>query len=599
MGEALGIDLRAGAVAAVRWRDGRAEACELGDGPWDGPVDVTADLLGEVARRAGRGPDEPVGVTHHLAPDDEARRAVEQAAAAAFGRALVVGRPLATAAFAAPAGGGGERVLAVLEVTGTAVECALVRVDRTGVALVAPPAVRPEAGLEDDVTRHLDGAVALLDGLLAGVGGGPAVDRVVVAGASPWLDQLALQVRLGTGLTVDLPPAPATAAAAGAALLAAEPDRRGPAAVAAAAGLGAAAVVAGVGDGAGPQGAAGEGVGAALGEAATAADAVGRALGEAGAAVGEKAGAAADAAGDVAGQALGAVGTDPSGPGDGPSPKLKEDGASPKPKELGAADDAVGRALGAAARRARATGRGKVVAAGLAAAAGALVIIGALGAGGGASGPRDDVETAADPAPDRPATTRVRTTGTPSTTVAAPASTTVPAGVPAPTTTVARGEPAGGGTGGPSAGTDPGGGGGAPTPTPGPTTAEPGSTAPPGTTAPPPDTTGPALELTTNRSTIQEYIWEFCEVDTTAILSVRATDPSGVASVTGSWSGGGTSDALTFQPVGGGTWQATLQVEGAPITSGQQAALTWSATATDGVGNASSATGPPITLLGC
>src|SRR5690606_4466885 len=120
-------------------------ACELGDGPWDGPVDVTADLLGEVARRAGRGPDEPVGVTHHLAPDDEARRAVEQAAAAAFGRALVVGRPLATAAFAAPAGGGGERVLAVLEVTGTAVECALVRVDRTGVALVAPPAVRPEA----------------------------------------------------------------------------------------------------------------------------------------------------------------------------------------------------------------------------------------------------------------------------------------------------------------------------------------------------------------------------------------------------------------------------------------------------------------------
>src|SRR5690606_19833667 len=214
---------------------GRAEACELGDGPWDGPVDVTADLLGEVARRAGRGPDEPVGVTHHLAPDDEARRAVEQAAAA-FGRALVVGRPLATAAFAAPAGGGGERVLAVLEVTGTAVECALVRVDRTGVALVAPPAARPDAGLEDGVPR-----------LLAGVGGGPAVDRVVVAGASPWLDQLALQVRLGTGLTVDLPPAPATAAAAGAALLAAEPDRRGPAAVAAAAGLGAAAVVAGVG----------------------------------------------------------------------------------------------------------------------------------------------------------------------------------------------------------------------------------------------------------------------------------------------------------------------------------------------------------------
>ena len=69
--------------------------------------------------------------------------------------------------------------------------------------------------------------------------------------------------------------------------------------------------------------------------------------------------------------------------------------------------------------------------------------------------------------------------------------------------------------------------------------------------------------------------------------------------MTGSWSGGGTSGALTFQPVGGGTWQATLQVEGSPITSGQQAALTWSATATDGVGNASSATGPPITLLGC
>src|SRR5690606_19895511 len=167
MGEALGIDLRAGAVAAVRWRDGRAEACELGDGPWDGPVDVTADLLGEVARRAGWGPNERVGVPPHLAPEAEARRAAEQAPAAACGSALVVGRPLATAAFAAPAGGGGERVLAVLEVTGTAGECALGRADRTGVALVAPPAVRPAAGLEDDVSRHLGGAVALLTGLLA------------------------------------------------------------------------------------------------------------------------------------------------------------------------------------------------------------------------------------------------------------------------------------------------------------------------------------------------------------------------------------------------------------------------------------------------
>ena len=32
MGEALGIDLRAAACAAARWRDGRIEPCVLGDG---------------------------------------------------------------------------------------------------------------------------------------------------------------------------------------------------------------------------------------------------------------------------------------------------------------------------------------------------------------------------------------------------------------------------------------------------------------------------------------------------------------------------------------------------------------------------------------
>src|SRR5690606_14428792 len=106
-------------------------------------------------------------------------------------------------------------------------------------------------------------------------------------------------------------------------------------------------------------------------------------------------------------------------------------------------------------------------------------------------------------------------------------------------------------------------------------------------------------ELVANPSTIQEHVWEFCEVDTTATLSVRATDPSGVAGVSGSWSGGGASGGLTFQPVGGGTWQATLRVEGAPITDGQQAAITWAVTATDGAGNTSSATGQTVTLLGC
>ena len=256
MGEALGIDLRAGAGAAVRWRDGRAEVCEVGDRRWDGHADVIADLLGEVARRAGRGPDEPVGVTHRLDPDGGARGAVEQAAAAAFGRALVVGRPLARAAFDAGACGAAPgRALAVVEVTGTAIECALVRVDRDGVALVAPPAALPEAGVDDDVTRHLDRAVALLDGLLAGGGERSGVERVLVAGASPWLDQLALQLRLGTGLAVDLPDDAATAAAAGAALLAAEPDRRGGAVAAAVAGLGAPVVVAaGSGRAAGPRG---------------------------------------------------------------------------------------------------------------------------------------------------------------------------------------------------------------------------------------------------------------------------------------------------------------------------------------------------------
>lgn len=587
MGEALGIDLRAGAGAAVRWRDGRAEVCEVGDRRWDGHADVIADLLGEVARRAGRGPDEPVGVTHRLDPDGGARGAVEQAAAAAFGRALVVGRPLATAAFVARASGDAPgRALAVVEVTGTAIECALVRVDRDGVALVAPPAALPEAGVDDDVTRHLDRAVALLDGLLAGGGERSGVERVLVAGASPWLDQLALQLRLGTGLAVDLPDDAATAAAAGAALLAAEPDRRGGAVAAAVAGLGAPVVVAaGSGRAATPATPVGEAADAAIGEAASLGEVAGRAVGEV----------AGRAVGEVAGRAVGEAGAGSLGAGVGAVLR-----------GVDVPGEAVGAALGrAAAERPRTPGRGKVVAAALAAAAGALVVLGVLQAGrGGRSAASDEVEAVADSTGERSSTTRARGTGRTTTTAGEPpvstTTETAPAGPTLPTTTVARGEPGDEPGGGSPGGGTPGSGGGSPAPTPGPTTAGPATTAPPGTSSPPPDTAGPVLsELVANPSTIQEHVWEFCEVDTTAILSVRATDPSGVASVTGSWSGGGTSGALTFQPVGGGTWQATLQVEGAPITSGQQAALTWSATATDGVGNASSATGPPITLLGC
>ncbi|MBN2622563.1 MAG: hypothetical protein JXA83_04300, partial [Acidimicrobiales bacterium] len=258
MGEALGIDLRAAACAAARWRAGTVEGCSLGDG---GPTATAADLgatgtpgqavdavtatvalLRAVADRAGgRTPGDAVAVAYALTPDDGPRALADRAVAVAFGeasgvtsgespgQAFVVARPVAVAARVA-AGGPDARdgVVAVLDMTGGAVDVALVRVDRHGFDLAGPARTLGAPDDDADMAAHLDGAVDVLDEVIAGAGLGRADIRAVRAVGDPaWLAQLAVQVRVATGLDVAVDPEPEVAAAMGAAILAAGPDRRG------------------------------------------------------------------------------------------------------------------------------------------------------------------------------------------------------------------------------------------------------------------------------------------------------------------------------------------------------------------------------------
>lgn len=643
MGEALGIDLRVATCAAARSRDGVVEPCVLGeDGAEEVPaaelmaqagggptrvvdaVEATRGVLAAVAERALGGDGvEAVGVAYALTPDDGPRLLAEQAASAAFGPAFLVPRVVAAAARFPHGGGMSAGDLAVLDVDGRDVEIAVVRTgpdgfDVLGTARVAAPASDDADGI--DMAAHFNEAVSALEAVLTGtVGGTRGVQAVLVVGRSEWLDQLAVQVRVATGLVATVDPRPALAAAMGAALVAGGPEVRGRRSIAgAAAVLGPAAVPLAASLTTPGAGAAGAGTGAALGEALAgpgeAGSAIGaqlhdaRGIGEAvGEAVGD--GLAGTAAGEGAlGDAVGeAVGDGLAGKTAGGGLRRAKDAAgTPAGGAVGeivghaaARGGAAGAAIGAAGRG-RGRGRRRAAACAGAAAAALLVVAGvaAFGGGGGGAGDSDEVETVGA---GRTATTRARSgsrsdSGGPTTTVAATPATSAdgsPDAVPAgagPTTTVAGAvPPAVPGAPDPSGGT---------TPT---APADPGD--PPPATVPtvPPDTTGPSVTgLGLSTGVVNENGFEFCEAPFTSTVTATITDPSGVASAAITWSGNGDSGAAAMSG-SGSTWSGTLGPvkDNAGLAYGQFATITWTVTALDAAGNATSANGPSLTVQGC
>lgn len=640
MSEALGIDLRVAACAAARWRDGALEPCVLGeDGAAEvrtaelmaqaggspthevGAVEATRAALAAVAERAlGGDTVEVVGVAYALTPDDGPRRLVEQAAVAAFGPAYLVPRPVAAVARSQHVQHGGGVAggdIAVLDLDGNDVEIAVVRSGPDGYDVLGTSRLLAPESDHVDMAAHLNDAVTALEALLAAsVGGNPGVRAVVAVGRSEWLDQLAVQVRVATGLEVSVDPEPAMAAAMGAALLAGGPDRRGRSRVAASAAvLGPAAVplaqslttdapVAGadvgaaMGDALAGSGEPGSGVGAALRDAVSEVDddAVGDAVGEA---VGD--GLARTGASDGLRQLE--EGRGDSGIGHAAGEAVGDRLAD------GAAGGLAGAAIGAGGRGRRAERRGgrrRRFAVGAGAAMAALVVVaGALAAFGGGTdraGGTDDVETAGG---ERTATTRARSdrspdreSDAPTTTVAGTPVTTGADGTPGdqppagagPTTTAAGGgSPASPGSPAPSVGSTPS------------TTAGGGN--PPATTASttPADTSGPSVTaLARSVGIITEDGEEFCEGPFTSVVSASISDASGVTSAMATWTGNGdTGTAAMTQS--GPTWSATI----GPVADNhnldylQTDTITWTVTAVDGAGNATSTPGPSITVRGC
>lgn len=644
MGEALGVDLRATAVAAARWRDGELVACRLGDGiatvqatelmtagpaepaepdhagepgpaaADDGtdavagddgtdtdtaaddrtaaadPIAATSRLLAGVVERALAGDAvTTVAVTYPLAPDDRGRDLVDRATAASFDDAFVVARPIAAAArFVHGDDGRRNARVAVLDMSERTVDVAIVGCARDGFDIVGRPATLPDPGHETDMAEHLDHAVSLLEATVAGADLTEGdIDAVLVVGSSDWLTQLALQTTVGTGLVVAVDPEPEVAAALGAALLAGGPDRRGRDRPAAVAGLGplSVGVVPHVGPSAtGPVGA-GTATGAAAGEAVAVADAAGAHLGEA----------AVDAVSGVPGALK-----RPTGPaastttGGGVGAAAGSGGA-----RLGAA---LGGMVGAvrASKRRRVLASAAVVAGLVGLGVGVRTLVAADGTGTveiGASSPGAASTTTTErPAATRPdAEAKPGTDGPTSTTTTAPDT----GGEAGPIDTVAPDGPGvpGGpdGTGSPGA-PGPQGGGGTPSLPP-----PPPSDDPVRLTTLPTDTTPPSIAgVARAPGTITEDDGEFCTGPFTVQVSARVSDPSGVQQVTANWSGNGASGSLSMT-ASGGTWYGTIgPVAGnVALSYPQTTTLPWSVTAVDAVGNSASVAGPTVTVQGC
>jgi hypothetical protein len=227
------------------------------------------------------------------------------------------------------------------------------------------------------------------------------------------------------------------------------------------------------------------------------------------------------------------------------------------------------------------------VAAALAATVAVVGVVGALGDGGGDGG---GVETDGDrpeARPDRSSSTRPD--GETGTDPAGTASTTaVPS--PATSTTLAPGEPAAL-PGTPMPGNPAPGGGSAP--------ATPGGPAP--TTVAAPDTTPPDVSgLARSDADISVASGsELCAYVTTSLASAAVSDPSGIQSVTLSWSGAGPSGSAPML-LSGGTWRAEIGPVAPGELGGATDTLDWSVEAVDTAGNvATSGGGPAVTVHDC
>ena len=106
--------------------------------------------------------------------------------------------------------------------------------------------------------------------------------------------------------------------------------------------------------------------------------------------------------------------------------------------------------------------------------------------------------------------------------------------------------------------------------------------------------------LSLSTGIINESGFEFCEAPFTSTASATITDPSGVASAAVTWNGNGDSGAVAMS-ASGSTWSASIGpvADNSGLAYGQFAAITWTVTALDGAGNATSVSGPSLTVQGC
>jgi hypothetical protein len=117
----------------------------------------------------------------------------------------------------------------------------------------------------------------------------------------------------------------------------------------------------------------------------------------------------------------------------------------------------------------------------------------------------------------------------------------------------------------------------------------------------PADTTGPSVGgLARGTGIINESGGEFCEAPFTSAVSASISDPSGVTTAVITWSGNGDSGTAAMTQ-SGSTWSGTVGPvdDNVELIYPQTDTITWTVTALDGPGNATSVTGASITVQAC
>lgn len=120
------------------------------------------------------------------------------------------------------------------------------------------------------------------------------------------------------------------------------------------------------------------------------------------------------------------------------------------------------------------------------------------------------------------------------------------------------------------------------------------------TTTEPPDETGPEIgTIAADPSEVRENGGEFCPDNHTSTVSVSVDDPSGVSSVTLSWSVGNDSGSKPMSHASGSTYQASVG-DWPPETVDGDTPVSLTVAATDGDGNTSStSSSSALTLIDC